>query len=166
MFLMRDFEWGSVMTRIKINVIESVATCTVFPFGGYFFTTALVVISCLYEKRFHIDRPFAIAYLASTLLLIVSLAICYIIIYTRHNNEIILFDDYFVIGDQSYYYSNIVSAKYVVCKWYMIPFMYFYKQGIGGLITLKTDRGRRIKFRVFYKDYKKIKNKILIFKEL
>jgi len=61
---------------------------------------------------------------------------------------------------KKYLYNQISVANYCICKWYMIPFSYFYKSGQGGHLYFKIDNGDRYNFTILYVDFLKITQKI------
>ena len=79
---------------------------------------------------------------------------------SNNKNILILKEKTFVIFQKEYEYSQVIFARYYVCKWYNIPFIYFYKQQLGGLFEIKLDNSKQIKFKILYRDYLKLKEKI------
>ena len=78
----------------------------------------------------------------------------------KSKKEFVLYDDRFKFLNREYLISQIISCKYYVCKWYAIPIAFIYKQQAGGLIDMKLNTGEKVQFKVFYKDYLKLKNNI------
>lgn len=153
------------MKEIKLNLFEGIVSCTIFPNIGYFFTTILLSFSLIVEQKNVVYNGIAISYIVCTLLMMVSLAICFIAI-RKSKKSLILADTFMVVADKKYCYNQIKRAKYYVCKWYAIPIAFIYKQQQAGLVEIYVDNAKPIKLRVLYRDYLKIKSKINFIEEL
>ena len=152
------------MEIIKLNRFEAVAACTFLPTVGLILTTLFSLFSLFVRQSSIVYKAIVISYIACITLLVVSLLICELAI-RKSKKEFVLFETEFKYINTMYQISQIESCTYYVCKWYAIPFVYVYKHQLGGLINIRLDDGRRIKFNVLYKDYLKIKKRIGLVKE-
>ena len=59
-----------------------------------------------------------------------------------------------------YQIDKIRDCYYHVCKWYMMPIFPIYKKGVGGLLEINFINGDRIRFKIFYKNYKELEEVI------
>ncbi|MBR7100006.1 MAG: hypothetical protein IKC91_02510, partial [Clostridia bacterium] len=83
-----------------------------------------------------------------------------VLVNKRSTKEFILYNDEFEFLNHKYSINQISSCEYYVCKWYALPIAFIYKEQAAGLITFKLNTGEKIQFKIFYKDYLKLKNKI------
>lgn len=148
------------MTKIKLNLCEGIQICTVFPNVGLICTTLFLIFTLISKQDKVVYIGIGISYLVCIALLVISLIICFIV-NKNSKKELILNDDTFTIFNRTYNYNQIVSCKYYVCKWYDFVFPIFYFCGReGGLIEIKLQTVGKIRFKVLYRDYLKIKLKI------
>lgn len=150
--------------KIKINLIEYYYCCLIFPIGGVVFATFLLIFSLFGEVDLKFINGLIIFYICCISLAIVNFLICFIV--SRYTKKYVVFyENYFFINEtkETYKYKDIVKCKYYICKWYFIPFYYFYKMQAGGLFEIVTASNEKIEFKILYKDFKKIRN---IFKKI
>lgn len=147
------------MIKIKLNLFESIVAAIVFPNIVFLLTTIILIISLVKEQEIIVYKGILISYAICLSLMILSLIICFIINH-KSKKEFILNNDEFIFLNNKYAIKQIRYAEYYVCKWYRLLVAPIYKKQIGGLITFKLDSGEKIQFKILYKDYLKIKNKI------
>ena len=147
------------MVKIKLGLFEGVFACTIFPNIGLIFTTLILIIAAIAQDM--VILPYLwVSYLVCISLLGISLIICAITSFFS-KSELVLDKGIVYIKNATYRYDQILKAEYYVWKWYAIPFLGFYQ--VGGSIKLKIKKEeimKTIEFKVFYKDYLKIKEKI------
>lgn len=146
--------------KVKIDTIEFYFCCLLFPITGIVFATFLLIWELFTEINLKFINGLIIVYICSFSLAILNFIIClFILKYT--NRFVVFYDDYFLINDtkETFNYKDIVKCKYYICKWYFIPFLYIYKSQAGGLFELTTKSNEKIKFKILYKEFKKIKEK-------
>jgi len=144
------------MLKIKLNLFESVLGCILFPCGALFLNSIILVISLFVKQKREVYDTIALVYAISILTLIMLLMLCFIFI-KKSKNEIIFNEDTFIFQDKTFYLKNISQTKYYVCKWYLLPLAFIAKSEQAGLIQIKMNNNEKIRFKVLYKDYKKIK---------
>ena len=147
------------MVKIKLKLFESVAASIVLPNVGLVFTTLFLIISLIVEQNAIVYKCIIISYITCIFAMGISLFVCFLAT-SNSKEELIICNDSFIFRNQKYLIDQIVSCEYYVCKWYMLPIIYIYKQQAGGLITITLNTNEKIQFRVLYQDYLKIKNKI------
>lgn len=146
------------MVKIKLKFFESIVGAILLPNIGLFFTTVLLIISLIVKQEPIIYKGILISYIVCLSLLFITLIICFLVNkkstkeFIINNNEIKFFNHKYLV-DQVYF------CEYYACKWYALPIALIYKQQAAGLITFKFNSGEKIQFKIFYKDYLKLKNK-------
>ena len=146
--------------KVKFNLIEYYFCCILFPITGIIFATILLI----WELLTYIDLAFIngliIVYICSIGLAIINFIIC-LCVSKSTKKYAIFYEEYFFINEtkESYNYKDIAKCNYYICKWYMIPFLYIYKMQVGGLFEFISTSNKKIKFKILYKDFKKIKEK-------
>ena len=147
------------MIRIKLNLFESIVVATILPNGGFILTTIALIISLIVKQDRVVYKGIMISYIVCSVLLMFSVFIC-ILVNSKSKKEFILYEDKFKFLDREYSIDQIRFCEYYVCKWYFVPIAFIYKQQVGGLICIKLNTGEKIHFKIFYKDYLRLKNKI------
>ena len=147
------------MVKINLKLFDDLVACTILPSIGLFFTTLFLIVSLIIKQKTIVYIIIAISYLICILLLLLSILLCLIINQNR-KKDLILNNRNFVIFNEMYDYDQILWSQYHVCKWYAIPIAYIYKQQVGGLFEMRLKNGKKIKFKVLYCDYRKLKNSI------
>ncbi len=147
------------MVKIKLKLFESIVGAILFPNIGIFVTTVLLIISLVVKQDLIINKGILISYITCFSLMIFTIIICLV-----SNNKS---TKYFVLNDNEIEFLNhryktdqVSYCEYYVCKWYALPVALIYKQQAAGLITFKFNSGEKIQFKILYKDYLKLKNKI------
>ena len=90
--------------------------------------------------------------------MIFTLVICFLV-NKKSIKEFVLKDSEIEFLNHTYLIDQVSSCEYYVCKWYALPIALIYKQQAAGLIIFKFNSGEIIQFKIFYKDYLKLKNK-------
>ncbi len=141
---------------IKLNLFESLCGITLLPTCGVVFVTFILV---LFLIRGSAQKDFVIlgyAYLGCILCYLISLALCLIIV-RFSKQELLLKEERFVLKQNEYRYEDILSAKYHKSKWHTV-FLFYFSQ--GGLVEIKLKNGKPLCFKVTYRDFLKLKEKI------
>ena len=68
------------MVKIKLNFFESVVGAILWPNIGYAFATAFLIISLIVNQEPIVYKMIVLAYIASTLLMVISLLICILVL--------------------------------------------------------------------------------------
>lgn len=144
------------MVKIKLNLFESIVGAIFLPNIGFLFTTIFLIISLISPQEMIVYKGIMVSYTVCLCFMVFSLLLCFLI-NKRSTEEFVLFEDSFEFLNTNYLISQISSCEYYVCKWYALPIAIIYKEQAGGLITMKLNTGKRIQFKVLYKDYLKIK---------
>ena len=147
------------MLKIKLNLFESIVGAIFLPNIGFLFTTVFLIISLTFEQDPIVYKGIIISYITCLSLMILTIIIC-VLVNKRSTKEFILYNDEFEFLNHKYSINQISSCEYYVCKWYALPIAFIYKEQAAGLITFKLNTGEKIQFKIFYKDYLKLKNKI------
>lgn len=147
------------MVKIKMKLFESIVGAILLPNIGLVFTTILLIISLLVEQNPVVYKGIAISYFICLTLMVFTIAVC-TLVNKKSTKELILYDDEFEFLNKKYSLNQISFCEYYVCKWYAIPIAFIYKQQVAGLITFKLYTGEKFQFKIFYKDYLKLKNRI------
>ena len=142
------------MIKIKENLFEHIVGCVFLPNVGIIITTALLILSLIVKQQEIEYRAFVISYGVCLAVLASSIILCLLL----SKKEVIFSEDKLIFQGCSYYLKDIDSCEYYVCKWYVIPIAIIYKKQIAGLLNIKLNNGKKICFKIFYKDYLKIKN--------
>ena len=145
------------MIKIKTNLFESLAAAFILPTLVFVITTVLLIISLFTAQEQSVYRVILIAYAATFFVLAFSIAAC-VLISKRNGKEFIVYDGEFEFLNHKYSIGQIRYCEYYVCKWYALPIVFFYKKQAAGLIVFKLDSGKKIQFKILYRDYLKIKN--------
>lgn len=146
------------MVKIKLKLFESIVGAILLPNIGLLFTTVLLIISLIIKQDFIIYKGILISYVICLSLMILALFSCFLA-NKKSTKEFILNDNEIEIFNNKYRTDQVSACEYYVCKWYALPIAFIYKQQAAGLITFTLNSGERIQFKLFYKDYLKIKNK-------
>ena len=147
------------MIRIKLKLFESVIGSILLPNIGLVLTTLFLMISLIVKQEHIVYKGIVISYIICVFLMITSLIIC-ILANKKSGKEFILNDEEIEFLNRKYSINQIISCEYYMCKWYALPIALIYKQQAAGLIIFKLNSGKKIQFKIFYKDYLKLKNKI------
>ena len=147
------------MVKINLNLFDHIVTCTIIPNVGVIFTTLFLIVSLFVQQKPIVYTVIGISYLIFALLLIIPILLC-VIISPKNNNMLILNSSVFIIFGKTYDYDQITWSKYYVCKWYAMPIIFIYKKQLGGLFEMRLKNGEKIKFKIVYRDYLKLKSKI------
>jgi len=147
------------MVKIKLKLFESVVGAILLPNIGLFFTTVLLIISLIVKQEPSIYKGILISYIVCLFLMILTLIICFLV-NKKSTKEFIINNNEIEFLNHRYEIEQVSSCEYYVCKWYALPIAPIYKQQIAGLITFKLISGEKIQFKIFYKDYLKLKNKL------
>lgn len=146
------------MVKIKLKLFESIVGAILLPNIGLLCTTLLLIISLIVKQEHIVYKGIIISYIVCISLMILTIAICFLI-NQKSTKEFILKDSEIEFLNHKYPIEQVISCEYYVCKWYMLPIAIIYKQQVAGLIIFKFNSGEKIQFKLFYKDYLKIKNK-------
>ena len=151
------------MIKIRTALFEKVFVASIIPTALVIFFIPIYLISIISSSSR--NQVFLIIIFSSFLLLLINIIIC-LFFEIKSKNYIIIDDDSMIIytknNCEQLPYSIIKEAKYYKCVWFLIPFCFVYKNQNGGIIEILLDNGKKHVFKIFYKDYKKIKNKISI----
>ena len=147
------------MVKIKLKLFESIVGAILLPNIGIFFTTVLLILSLIVKQEPIIYKGILISYTICFSLMLFTLAIC-LLANTKSTKEFVLNNKEIIFLDKKYEANQVCSCEYYVCKWYALPVALIYKQQAAGLITLKFNSDEKIQFKILYKDYLKLKNKI------
>ena len=109
--------------------------CTILPSLIFYINTLLLIISLFHNQNPLIYKIIVILYILCILIMGISMLLCFIA-NSNNKNILILKEKTFVIFQKEYEYSQVIFARYYVCKWYNIPFIYFYSTKI---IQKNTD---------------------------
>ena len=153
------------MLKIKLNLFESVLGCILFPCGALFLNTIILVISLFVKQKREVYNTIALVYVISILTLVILLMLCFIFI-KKSKNEITFDEDTFVFQNKTFYLENISHCKYYVCKWYLLPLAFIAKSEQAGLVEIRMNNNEKIRFKVLYKDYKKIRHFLINVEEI
>ena len=146
------------MVKIKLKLFESIVGAILLPNIGLFFTTLLLIISLIVKQEPIVYNGILISYIACLSLMGLTITICFLL-NQKSMKEFILNNNEIEFLNRRYGIDQISSCEYYVCKWYALPIALIYKQQAAGLITFKFNSGEKIQFKIFYKDYLKLKNK-------
>lgn len=146
------------MIKIKLNLFESILGAILFPNIGFAFTTLFLIISLIVKQKTIVYKSIIISYIICAFLMILIVTICFLA-NNKSAKEFILYDDRFIFLNHEYSIDKISYCEYYVCKWYAVPIAFIYKQQAAGLITFRLNTGKKIQFKIFYRDYLKIRNK-------
>lgn len=146
--------------KVKIDIIELYYCCLLFPIAGIIYATILLIWELFTDIDLEFIHGLIIVYICSICLAIINFIIC--LCFSKYTNKYAVFyEDCFMMNKtkEKYQYKDIIKCKYYICKWYFIPFYYIYKNSMGGLFEIITIEKRKIKLKILYKDFKKIKDK-------
>ena len=146
------------MVKIKLNLFESVVGAILLPNIGLFFTTLLLIISLIVKQEPIIYKGILISYIVCLSLMFITLIICFLV-NKKSTKEFIINNNEIKFLNHMYLVDQVNFCEYYACKWYALPIALIYKQQTAGLITFKFNSGEKIQFKIFYKDYLKLKNK-------
>ena len=147
------------MIKIKLNLFESVIGAIFLPNIGLILTTLLLIISLIVKQESIVYKGIVVSYIICIFLMFASLIVC-ILVSKKSEKEFILNNEEFEFLHSKYSINQIIYCEYYMCKWYALPIALIYKQQAAGLITFKLISGEKIQFKIFYRDYLKLKNKI------
>lgn len=147
------------MIKIKLNLFESIIGAIFLPNIGIFLTTTLLVICLIVKEKSFIYKEILISYIICFSLMLFLIIIC-LMANKKSTKEFVMDNNKIKFFDKEYETSQIRYCEYFVCKWYELPIAWFYKQERASLITFKFNSGEKIQFKLLYKDYLKIKDKI------
>ena len=147
------------MVKIKLNLFESIIGAILLPNIGLCITTILLIISLIVKQEPIVYKGILISYIACLSLMVLTITICFFV-NKKSTKEFVLINDEIEFLNHRYSINQISFCEYYMCKWYALPIALFYKQQAAGLITFKFNSGEKIQFKIFYKDYLKLKNKI------
>ena len=147
------------MLKIKLKLFDSIVGAILLPNIGLGFTTVLLIISLIVKQDPIIYKGILVSYIVCLSLMFFTITLCFIA-NKNSTKEFILDNDEITFLNRKYPTGQVSSCEYYVCKWYALPIALIYKQQAAGLITFKFNSGEKIQFKVFYKDYLKLKNKI------
>ncbi|MBQ2805389.1 MAG: hypothetical protein IJF10_05855 [Clostridia bacterium] len=147
------------MIKIKTNLFESILAVILLPNLVLVLTTIFLVISLIVEQETIVYQGIAIVYAVCFLALAVGVGIC-TMASKNSKKQFVVQNDSFQYLNRTYLLEQIEACEYYVCKWYFIPIAFIYKEQVAGLIIFKLNTGDTIQFRIFYKDYLKLKNTI------
>ena len=147
------------MVKIKLNLFESIIGAILLPNIGLCITTILLIISLIVKQEPNVYKGILISYIACLSLMVLTITICFFV-NKKSTKEFVLINDEIEFLNHRYSINQISFCEYYMCKWYALPIALFYKQQAAGLITFKFNSGEKIQFKIFYKDYLKLKNKI------
>ena len=142
--------------KFKENVIEALSALLFGSIGIISMSAFFFIISLLFSK---IPQKFPYkVFTIEVIILIISLIIYYFI-YKISNKIVEVKEDCIIFKDNKSMVkvdkNNIISINYIKCPWYLIPIMYFYKYGNGGLVTVKyieNDFEKERNFKTFFKN--------------
>lgn len=146
------------MIRIKLKLFESIVGILLLTNTTFIFTIVLLIISLIVKQEPIVYKGISISFIVCFSLMIFGMVFCFLI-NIKSKNNFILRDNEIEFSNHKYPIDQVCYCEYYVCKWYALPIAFFYKQQIAGLITFKFNSGKKIKFKIFYKDYLKIKAK-------
>ncbi len=146
------------MVKIKLKLFESVVGAILLPNIGLLFTTLLLIISLIVKQEPIVYKGILISYIVCLSLMIFTLVICFLV-NKKSIKEFVLKDSEIEFLNHKYQIDQVSSCEYYICKWYALPIALIYKQQAAGLIIFKFNSGEKIQFKIFYKDYLKLKNK-------
>ena len=146
------------MVKIKLKLFESIVGAVLLPNIGLFFTTLLLIISLIVRQELIVYKGILISYIVCLSLMIFTVVICFLV-NKKSTKEFILKDNEIEFLNHTYLIDQVSSCEYYECKWYALPIALIYKQQVEGLIIFKFNSGEKIQFKIFYKDYLKLKNK-------
>lgn len=146
------------MVKIKLNLFESIVGAIFLPNIGLLLTTVFLIISLIVKQEPVIYKGILISYIACISIMFLTIAICFLIT-QKSAKELILTNDEIEILGRKYRVDQVSTCEYYVCKWYALPIAVIYKQQAAGLITFKFNSGKKIQFKIFYRDYLKLKSK-------
>lgn len=146
------------MVKIKLKLFESIVGAVLLPNIGLFFTTLLLIISLIVRQEPIVYKGILISYIVCLSLMIFTVVICFLV-NKKSTKEFILRDSEIEFLNHTYLIDQVSSCEYYECKWYALPIALIYKQQVAGLIIFKFNSGEKIQFKIFYKDYLKLKNK-------
>lgn len=146
------------MVKIKLKLFESIVGAVLLPNIGLFFTTLLLIISLIVRQELIVYKGILISYIVCLSLMIFTVVICFLV-NKKSTKEFILKDNEIEFLNHTYLIDQVSSCEYYECKWYALPIALIYKQQVAGLIIFKFNSGEKIQFKIFYKDYLKLKNK-------
>ncbi len=146
------------MVKIKLKLFESIVGAILLPNIGLFFTTLLLIISLIVRQELIVYKGILISYIVCLSLMIFTVVICFLV-NKKSTKEFILKDNEIEFLNHTYLIDQVSSCEYYECKWYALPIALIYKQQVAGLIIFKFNSGEKIQFKIFYKDYLKLKNK-------
>ena len=147
------------MLRIKLNFFESVVATLMLPNSGFIITTIVLIVSLIVKQKPIVYKGIVIAYIVCLIFAIFTLSICFIV-NIKSKREFIIYNNKFQFLQHEYLIEQIHSCEYYVCKWYAIPIAFIYKEQAAGLIDIRLNSGKKIQFKIFYKDYLKLKTHI------
>ena len=147
------------MIKIKLKLFESIIGSLILPNIGFSFTTILLTISLIVRQEPIVYKGILFSYIVCLFLMIFGIVICFLI-NKNSTKEFILNNDEIKFLNRKYSINQVSYCEYYVCKWYALPVAIIYKQQAAGLIIFKLDSGEKIQFKILYKDYLKLKNKI------
>ena len=144
------------MLKIKTNLFETVLVCSLLPNLILVFNTFLLTISIFVPQEDIVYKAIILSYICCIGLFLILL-LMYLLITKYGKKQIIFFEQDFEYENKKYKLEEIYSCEYYVCKWYAIPFVFLYKQQMAGLLEIRLKSCKKIQFRIFYKDYLKLK---------
>ena len=144
------------MVKIKLNFFESVVGAILLPNIGYAFATAFLIISLIVNQEPIVYKMIVLAYIANTLLMVISLLVC-ILLNKKSAKEVVISNEDINFLGRKYLIDQISSCEYYICKWYALPIAFVYKQQVAGSFIIKFNSGKKIQFKIFYKEYLKLK---------
>ena len=147
------------MIKIKVNLFESILAAIFLPNLGFVCLTLFLICSLIFGQESSDYTGILIAYISCLLLMILSLIICFVV-NAMSSKVFILNNDEFEYLNRKYQTNEIRYCTYYECKWYTVPIAIIYKQQRAGLIRFKLNSGQKILFRIFYRDYLKLKNSL------
>lgn len=147
------------MVKIKLNLFESVVGAILFPNIGFAFATLFLTISLIVKQEPIVYKIIAAVYIACALLMLISLLIC-LLLNRKSTKELIISNEDISFLGRKYLIDQISSCEYYVSKWYSLPIAFIYKQQAAGLFIIKFNSGEKIQFKIFYKEYLKLKDKL------
>lgn len=146
------------MVKIKLKLFESIVGAILLPNIGFCFTTIFLIISLIVKQDPIIYKGILISYIIFVSLMFITIVICFLV-NKKSTKEFILNNNEIEFLNHKYGINQVSSCEYYVCKWYTLPIAIIYKHQAAGLITFKFNSGEKIQFKIFYKDYLKLKNK-------
>ena len=146
------------MVKIKLNLFESIVGAILLPNIGICFTTVFLVVSLIIEQPPIIYKSILISYIICLSLMLFAVIICFLV-NKKNTKEFVVNNDEITFLNRKYKASQLCYCEYYECKWYALPLALFYKQQVAGLISFKFNSGEKFQFKIFYKDYLKLKEK-------